>query len=142
MSGAQPLVGDAAKFAVNWAEAVMNQLNRMIKPLARKAILAIIGFAFVFMNELAGYTNSSCITPKAGKNCEDVENSNCYYRKGRNQERNPRYSRRMCSTIGAVLPQGASSMTGKFFRVKRQERLMKLNSAGALGLVSEMFKRL
>ena len=47
-------MGDAVKLAVNWALAVINQLNRIIKPLARKAIRAIIGFAFVFMNKLAG----------------------------------------------------------------------------------------
>ena len=43
------------------------------------------------------------------------------------------YKRSICSTTGAVLPHGASSMVGRSFFVKRHSLFKKLKEAGTLG---------
>ena len=45
------------------------------------------------------------------------------------------YKRSMCSTLGSVVPQGASSITVTSFLVKRHSRLIKINSGGEAGRV-------
>lgn len=45
------------------------------------------------------------------------------------------YNLLMCSTLGSVVPHGASSIIGSDFFVNFQERLIKVNSAGGVGVL-------